>query len=64
VPLAALTDVPFAALATREAVEQREQRLGRTMLQRPGELMRYCHTEFGKMEYLLDRPSAVLAPID
>jgi hypothetical protein len=64
VPLAALSDIPFAALASREAVEQREQRLGRVMLQRPGELSRYCDTEFGKMEYLLDRPSATLAPID
>jgi hypothetical protein len=64
VPLAALTEIPFAALASREAVEQREQRLGRLLLNRSGEVMRYCDTEFGKMEYLLDRPSAALAPID
>ena len=64
VPLWRMADVPFAALASVEAVERREQRSGRVMLGRSGLLQPYCETEFGKAEYFLERPSIVVAAIE
>ncbi len=50
-------------LATRDAVDERERRSGRYMVEWRGSKIHYIDTAFGKMEYWLDRPECELATI-
>jgi hypothetical protein len=51
-------------LWTLETVERREQRGGRVEYHRDNMGMHYQYTEFGKMEYWLDRPELAVGPIE
>ncbi|MDX2378951.1 MAG: hypothetical protein QNM02_04245 [Acidimicrobiia bacterium] len=50
-------------LASPDAVEVRESRGGRVMLQRGSTMQHYFETSWGKMEYWLDRPELELSTI-
>lgn len=52
-------------LMTSESAERRQHESGRVMLRWPdGRLEDYFRTDFGKMEYWLDRPELLVASIE